>query len=63
MTEEIERWSEGRGYTLVGRFPHDRAVVDAMLERKVLTETDQPALVANLKSSWAGILALLDTCN
>ncbi|EGB15536.1 cobyrinic acid ac-diamide synthase [Pseudodesulfovibrio mercurii] len=63
MTEEIERWSTGRGYTLVGRFPHDRAVVDAMLERKVVTETDNAELSRIINASWAGVLALLDTCN
>ncbi|OIQ49966.1 Ferredoxin-2 [Pseudodesulfovibrio hydrargyri] len=63
MTEEIETWSSAQGYTLAGRFPHDRAVVDAMLERKVLTETDNAELAAILNASWAGILALLDTCN
>jgi MinD superfamily P-loop ATPase len=63
MTEEIEAWSAAQGYTLVGRFPHDRAVVDAMLERKVLTETDNTELSAILNASWADILALLDTCN
>jgi len=63
MTGEIERWSVGKGYTLAGRFPHDRAVVDAMLERKVVTETDNPELSRIIKSSWAGVLALLDTCD
>ncbi|MEZ7198057.1 ATP-binding protein [Pseudodesulfovibrio karagichevae] len=63
MTEEIETWSTGKGYTLAGRFPHDRAVVDAMLERKVLTETDNAELSRIIKASWAGILALLDTSN
>jgi MinD superfamily P-loop ATPase len=63
MTGEIERWSVGKGYTLAGRFPHDRAVVDAMLERKAVTETDNPELSRIIKSSWAGVLALLDTCD
>lgn len=63
MTGEIEAWCAGRGYTLVGRFPHDRAVVDAMLERKVLTETDNAELSRIINTSWAGVLALLDTCN
>ena len=63
MTDEIEQWSLGKGYTLAGRFPHDRAVVDAMLDRKVLTETENPELSETLKTSWAGVLALLDTCN
>lgn len=63
MTGEIEQWSAGRGYTLVGRFPHDRAVVDAMLERKVVTETDNAELSRIINTSWAGVLALLDTCN
>jgi MinD superfamily P-loop ATPase len=60
LTEEIESWSTGRDYTLAGRIPHDRAVVDAMLERKAVTETGSD-LTPLLERSWAGILALLDS--
>jgi hypothetical protein len=34
-----------------------------MLERKAVTETDNPELSRIIKSSWAGVLALLDTCD
>lgn len=58
MTEEIESYCTGKGYTLVGRFPHDRAVVDAMLERKVITEYDPGPLAETLEKTWADITAL-----
>ncbi|MBG0791870.1 MAG: 4Fe-4S binding protein [Desulfovibrionaceae bacterium] len=58
MTGEIEDYCRSRGYTLVGRFPHDRAVVDAMLERKVITEYDDGPLAETLKQAWADVAAL-----
>ena len=61
MAEEIESYCRSKGYVLVGRFPHDRAVVDAMLERKVITEYDSGPLTDTLKGSWADIMNLLET--
>jgi len=61
MTEEIETYCRSKGYVLVGRFPHDRAVVDAMLQRKVITEYDAGPLAETLKDSWADIMNLLKT--
>jgi MinD superfamily P-loop ATPase len=61
MTEEIEEYCRSRGYVLVGRFPHDRAVVDAMLERKVITEYDSGSLAKTLEEAWSDILNLLKT--
>lgn len=60
MTGEIESWCSDRGYTLVGRFPHDRAVVDSMLERKVVTEYADGPLADTLRTAWDKVLNLLD---
>lgn len=61
MTEEIESYCTGKGYTLVGRFPHDRSVVDAMLERKAVTELGAGPLTDILKTAWTDIVNLLKT--
>ncbi|MCJ2165124.1 MULTISPECIES: ATP-binding protein [unclassified Pseudodesulfovibrio] len=63
MTDQIEAWCTSRGHALAGRFPHDKSVVDAMLKGKVITEFQDNPMTDSLKQSWAGILALLDTCN
>jgi len=61
LAEEIEAYCHEMGHAVIGRFPHDRAVVDAMLERKVVTEFDDGQLAETLKTAWSDILALLKT--
>ncbi|QGY39466.1 (4Fe-4S)-binding protein [Pseudodesulfovibrio cashew] len=60
MTEKIEAYCRDKGYTLLCRFPHNRAAVDSMLERKVLTEYDPGGLGTLLKQAWKDTLALLE---
>ena len=60
MTEKIESYCKGKGYTLICRFPHDRAVTDAMVNRQVLTEFEDGPLRAMLETAWVDILALLE---
>ncbi|ADU62956.1 MAG: ATP-binding protein [Pseudodesulfovibrio sp.] len=60
QADAIESYCTGKGYTVISRFPHDRAVTDAMVNRQVLTEYDHGHLADTLKAAWADTLALLD---
>lgn len=59
LAGKIEAYCAEKGYTVVGRLPHDRAAVDAMLAAQTLTEFDPDGLGAALKEAWAETLELL----
>lgn len=60
LTEKIELYCEDKGYVVLCRFPHDRAVTDAMVNRQVITEFDNGPLRKTLEQAWADTLALLE---
>ncbi|WP_319467795.1 ATP-binding protein [uncultured Pseudodesulfovibrio sp.] len=60
MADTIETFCKDKGYTVICRVPHDRAVTDAMVNRQVLTEYDDGELANTLKSAWATTLSLLE---
>jgi MinD superfamily P-loop ATPase len=60
QAEIIESFCADKGYTVVCRFPHDRAVTDAMVNRQVLTEYDEGGpLSAILTTAWDDIRRML----
>jgi len=59
LTGKIEAYCAEKGYAVIGRLPHDRAAVDAMLAAKTLTEFDPDGLGAALKDAWGEVLELL----
>lgn len=60
FTEKIETYCKSKGYTVLCRFPHDRAVTDAMVNQEVITEFDNGELKEILEQAWADALALLE---
>ncbi|MFH1914207.1 MAG: ATP-binding protein [Pseudomonadota bacterium] len=60
QADAISAYCSGKGYPVVGRLPHDRAVTDAMVNRQVVTEYEHGDLSATLKAAWTDTLALLD---
>jgi MinD superfamily P-loop ATPase len=61
MARNIEDYCADKGYPVICRFPHDRAVTDAMVNRMVLTEYDDGPLANILRKAWKDILALLNS--
>ncbi|NDV19930.1 4Fe-4S dicluster domain-containing protein [Pseudodesulfovibrio sp. JC047] len=59
LSDKIETYCTEKGYTVVGRFPHDKKVVDSMLHRQVITEYEDGPLSATLKQAWSDILDML----
>ncbi|MUM76980.1 4Fe-4S dicluster domain-containing protein [Pseudodesulfovibrio sp. F-1] len=60
QADAIEAYCSGKGYPVVCRLPHDRAVTDAMVNRQVVTEYDRGQLSDTLKTAWTAILARLE---
>jgi len=61
LADKIEAYCQDKGYSVICRFPHDRAVTDAMVNRQVLTEYDNGPLKKVLETAWADTLSLLKT--
>ncbi|MBI9078926.1 MAG: ATP-binding protein [Pseudodesulfovibrio sp.] len=59
LSDNIEKYCQSKGYSVICRFPHDRAVTDAMVNRKVITEYDNGALKKTLETAWADTVSLL----
>jgi MinD superfamily P-loop ATPase len=60
QTEAIEAYCAGKGYPVVARLPHDRAVTDAMVNRQVVTEYGHGELTDALRHAWDDIVARLE---
>lgn len=59
LADQIESYCREKGYAIVGRLPHDRAAVDAMLAARTLTEFAPDGLGGALKQAWAETMELL----
>ena len=60
FTEKIEAYCKDKGYTVLCRFPYDRAMTDSMINKQVITEYEKGPLKKTLKKAWADTLALLE---
>lgn len=59
-TRRIEAFCDERGYEVVCRFPHHKAVTRAMIRAKVVSEYDEAALGGLLRDAWKRVTHMLD---
>ncbi|MBC17465.1 MAG: (4Fe-4S)-binding protein [Desulfovibrio sp.] len=60
LAESIESYCREKGFSLIGRLAHDPGVVNAMIQRQVLTEYDPSGLGSVLHGAWEKVLGLLE---
>lgn len=60
-TARIEALCQDRGYTLVGRLPHDNEVTRAMVRRQAVTEGGDTDFGLHVRQAWTTIQGLLNT--
>jgi MinD superfamily P-loop ATPase len=61
QTRDIEGFCAQRGYRLLAELPFDRAVIEAMLRRQVVTEYSANGLAEKIRRAWSEIQTLADS--
>jgi MinD superfamily P-loop ATPase len=56
-TRQIESFCVGKGISLLGRLPHDKAVTDAMVSGQTITEYQQNGISEQVRQIWSNIEA------